>query len=145
MHRNSQRMIDRIAARRQGGFTLVEMLLVLVIIALIASFILPSLIGKAEGAKAKAAASQISRLSMAVETYYLDTGNTPQRLEDLVSDPDVAGWNGPYVKAQLLKDPWGHAWEYDSPGQHGEFDIVSLGADGQAGGEGTDADVTSWE
>ncbi|MEM1412065.1 MAG: type II secretion system major pseudopilin GspG [Pseudomonadota bacterium] len=134
------------AANAQRGFTLVELLLVLVILALIAGLVLPSIIGQAEGAKAKAAASQINRLSMGVESYYLDTGNTPERLEDLVSDPgDAAGWNGPYVKKQLLQDPWGREYEYENPGQHGQFDIVSLGADGQRGGEGTDADVTSWE
>lgn len=130
----------------QGGFTLVELLLVLVILALIAGLVLPSIIGQAEGAKAKAASSQISRLSMAVESYYLDTGNTPSRLEDLVENPNgTAGWNGPYVKNQLLKDPWGREYQFESPGQHGEFDIYSLGADGQRGGDGTDADVTSWE
>lgn len=132
--------------RAQGGFTLVELLLVLVILALIAGLVLPSIIGQAEGAKAKSASSQISRLSMAVESFYLDTGNTPERLEDLVSDPGgAAGWNGPYVKKQLLKDPWGREYQYASPGQHGDFDIYSYGADGQQGGEGTDADVKSWE
>ena len=130
----------------QGGFTLVELLLVLVILALIAGLVLPSIIGQAEGAKAKSASSQISRLSMAVESYYLDTGNTPSRLEDLVENPSgTAGWNGPYVKKQLLKDPWGREYQFEVPGQHGEFDIYSLGADGQRGGDGTDADVTSWE
>ncbi len=145
MNPNRKSFVARAARRSQGGFTLVELLLVLVILALIAGLVLPSIIGQAEGAKAKSASSQISRLSMAVETYYLDTGNTPQRLEDLVNDPDVAGWNGPYVKGQLLKDPWGRNYEYESPGEHGEFDIFSYGADGQAGGEGNDADVTSWE
>jgi general secretion pathway protein G len=130
----------------QAGFTLVELLLVLVILALIAGLVLPSIIGQAEGAKARSAASQISRLSMAVESYYLDTGNTPERLEDLVDNPGgAAGWNGPYVKKQLLKDPWGRDYQYESPGDHGDFDILSYGADGQPGGEGTDADVTSWE
>lgn len=130
----------------QSGFTLVELLLVLVILALIAGLVLPSIIGQAEGAKARSAASQISRLSMAVESFYLDTGNTPQRLEELVENPGgAAGWNGPYVKKQLLKDPWGRNYQYESPGRHGDFDILSYGADGQPGGEGTDADVTSWE
>lgn len=130
----------------QGGFTLVELLLVLVILALIAGLVLPSIIGQAEGAKAKSASSSISRLSMAVETYYLDTGNTPERLEHLVENPgNVSGWNGPYVKATLLKDPWGREFQFRSPGQHGDFDIVSFGKDGQQGGEGNNKDVTSWQ
>ena len=129
-----------------GGFTLVELLLVLVILALIGGLVLPGIIGKAEGAKAKAAASQVSRLSMAVESFYLDTGATPDSLEQLVQEPgSVAGWNGPYVKASSLKDPWGREYEYRYPGDHGDFDIFSLGADGQPGGEGKNADINSWE
>ncbi len=144
------KMIERANRRRgrraQGGFTLVELLLVLVILALIAGLVLPRIIGQAEGAKVKAASSQINRLSMAVETYYLDTGRIPERLEDLVNEPgNAAGWNGPYVKSTLLKDPWERDYEYEAPGEHGDFDIVSLGADGQQGGEGNDADITSWE
>ena len=131
---------------RQGGFTLVELLLVLVILALIAGLVLPGIIGKAESAKAKAAASQISRISMSVEAYYLDTGNTPTSLEELVNQPSgTTGWNGPYIKNSLLKDPWGKPYMFTSPGEHGDFDIESLGADGQRGGEGKNADITSWE
>ncbi len=93
---------------RQRGFTLVELLLVLVILALIAGLVLPGIIGKAESAKAKAASSQISRISMSVESFYLDTGNTPSSLEELVNQPSgVTGWNGPYIKTSLLKDPLG--------------------------------------
>lgn len=143
MIHSAQRRAGRTA---QGGFTLVELLLVLVILALIAGLVLPRIIGQAEGAKAKAASSQINRLSMAVETFYLDTGRIPERLEDLVQDPgDAGGWNGPYVKSSLLKDPWGRDYEYEAPGEHGDFDIISLGADGRQGGEGTAADVVSWE
>jgi general secretion pathway protein G len=131
---------------RQRGFTLVELLLVLVILALIAGLVLPGIIGKAESAKAKAASSQISRISMSVESYYLDTGSTPSSLEDLVNEPPgVAGWNGPYIKNSLLKDPWGKPYQYRVPGEHGDFDIMSFGADGQQGGEKNNADVTSWE
>lgn len=138
--------IDRARARRQRGFTLVELLLVLVILALIAGLVLPGIIGKAEGAKSRAAASQISRLAMSVETYYLDTGATPESLEDLVNEPQNApGWNGPYVKPSLLKDPWGKEYQFRSPGEHGDFDIFSYGADGRSGGEGKNADITSWE
>ena len=130
----------------QGGFTLVELLLVLVILALIGGLVLPGIIGKAESAKTKVAASQVSRMSMAVESYYLDTGNTPDSLEDLVNEPgDANGWNGPYIKASSLKDPWGRDYEYTYPGEHSEFDIVSMGADGQPGGEGKNADLNNWE
>ena len=131
---------------RQGGFTLVELLLVLVILALIAGLVLPGIIGKAESAKSKAAASQISRISMSVESFYLDTGNTPSSLDELVNEPSGAnGWNGPYIKNSLLKDPWGRDYEYSFPGEHGDFDIRSLGADGQQGGEDNNADINSWD
>jgi general secretion pathway protein G len=131
---------------RQRGFTLVELLLVLVILALIAGLVLPGIIGKAESAKAKAASSQISRISMSVESFYLDTGSTPSSLEELVNEPaGVTGWNGPYIKNSLLKDPWGRPYQYRVPGDHGDFDIMSYGADGQQGGEKNNADVTSWE
>lgn len=131
---------------RQPGFTLVELLLVLVILALIAGLVLPGIIGKAESAKAKAASAQISRISMSVESFYLDTGNTPSSLDELVNLPsDVTGWNGPYIKNSLLKDPWGQPYLYSVPGEHGDFDIESLGADRQRGGEGKNADINSWQ
>ena len=139
-------MNQRGKSRKQRGFTLVELLLVLVILALIAGLVLPGIIGKAEGAKARAASSQISRISMAVETFYLDTGSTPGSLSELVDEPgDVRGWNGPYIKSSILKDPWGKDYQFRNPGQHGDFDIYSYGADGQQGGEGKNADITSWE
>lgn len=132
--------------RTNKGFTLVELLLVLVILALIAGLVLPGIIGKAEGAKVRAASSQISRISMSVESFYLDTGSTPDSLNDLVNEPsNASGWNGPYIKNSILKDPWGREYQFRSPGEHGDFDIFSLGADGQRGGEGKNADITSWE
>ena len=128
------------------GFTLVELLLVLVILALIGGLVLPNIIGKAEGAKVKAAGSQISRLAMAVESFYLDTGTTPDNLDDLVNESGgVEGWNGPYVKPSSLKDPWGREYVYNYPGEHGDFDLYSLGADGQPGGEDRNADINSWD
>lgn len=133
-------------ARRAGGFTLVELLLVLVILALIGGLVLPGIIGKAEGAKVKAAASQIDRISMAVESFYLDTGIKPDSLDQLVDEPgDANGWNGPYIKKSTLKDPWGRDYEYTVPGEHGDFDILSYGADGQPGGDDNNKDITSWE
>ena len=128
------------------GFTLVELLLVLVILALIGGLVLPNIIGKAEGAKVKAASSQISRLAMAVESFYLDTGTTPDSLDDLINESGgVDGWNGPYVKPSSLKDPWGREYVYNYPGEHGDFDLYSLGADGQPGGEDRNADINSWD
>ena len=140
------RKLNRTGNRAQRGFTLVELLLVLVILALIAGLVLPGIIGKAESAKAKAASSQISRISMSVESFYLDTGITPSSLDELVSEPSgVNGWNGPYIKNTLLNDPWGQPYQYKVPGDHGDFDIWSYGADRQQGGEGNNADITSWE
>ena len=144
---NTQYMKHRREHRGQEqGFTLVELLLVLGILALIMGMVLPGIIGQGEKAKVKATSSQISRLSMSVETYYLDTGYTPSSLEELVNEPSgVSGWNGPYIKNSLMKDPWGQPFHYKVPGEHGEFDIVSYGADRQQGGDGKNADITSWE
>ena len=136
----------KLRSKGQRGFTLVELLLVLVILALIAGLVLPGIIGKAESAKAKAASSQISRISMSVESFYLDTGNTPSSLDELVNEPSgVTGWNGPYIKNSLLKDPWGQPYQYQVPGEHGDFDIQSFGADRQRGGEKNNADINSWD
>jgi len=146
MHSNKDRFGRRGLRRAERGFTLVELLLVLVILALIGSLVLPGIIGKAEGAKVKAASSQIDRLSMAVESYYLDTGKTPDSLDELVEGGgDAAGWNGPYVKKSSLQDPWGRDYVYQYPGEHGDFDIYSLGADGQPGGDDNNADINSWD
>ena len=134
------------AAGGVHGFTLVELLLVLMILALIGGLVLPRIIGKAEGAKVKAAALQVDRLTMAVESYYLDTGSTPDNLDLLVSEHgNIKGWNGPYVRASLLKDPWGREYEYRYPGEHGDFDLSSLGADGRPGGDDKNADINNWD
>ena len=142
-NRNKGRRFARPAAR---GFTLVELLLVLIILALIGGLVLPNIIGRAEGAKVKAASSQIDRLSMAVETYYMDTNAFPDTLDQLVdNNSGVSGWNGPYVKRSILKDPWSREYVYQYPGEKGQFDIMSLGADGQPGGEENDADIDNWD
>lgn len=133
--------------RRAGvrGFTLIEMLLVLVIIGLIGGLVVTNLVGKAEGANIKAASGQIQRLSMEVENYYLDTGSLPEELDDLVNDPGTAGWNGPYTQSSKLKDPWGEPYVYRYPGQHGTFDLFSKGPDRNEGGQDNNADITNWE
>ena len=130
----------------QGGFSLIELLVVLVILGLIAGLVIPNVIGQTEKAKVKAAAATIQRLAMGVDAYYLDNGQVPERLADLVNEPGgVSNWTGPYVKTSILKDPWGEEYRYRYPGEHGEFDIVSYGPDKQMGGEGRNADITSWE
>ena len=133
-------------SKTQSGFSLIELLVVLVILGLIAGLVVPNIIGRTEDAKVKAAATTIQRLAMGVEAYYLDNGEVPERLEQLVTDPgDVSNWTGPYVKASILKDPWGEPYQFRYPGEHGEFDIVSYGPDKQMGGEGKNADINSWE
>lgn len=141
-------MVMRFANRRaQGGFSLIELLVVLVILGIIASLVVPNILGRLTGAKVKAAQAQITQLSSAVDAYYLDNGNLPDNLEDLVQEPaDASFWNGPYVKEALLQDPWNRKWEYKVPGEQGRmYDLYSLGADKSPGGEGENADIKSWE
>lgn len=134
----------------EAGFTLVELLVVLVILVMLASLVGPRVIGYLGSSKAKAAKVQIESLGSALQLYKLDVGRYPttaEGLKALVERPGNAStWNGPYLnKRELPADPWGKVYEYRSPGEHGEFDIFSLGADGQPGGEGENADVNSWQ
>jgi len=141
-------MLLRFANKRtQGGFSLIELLVVLVILGIIASLVVPNILGRLTGAKVKAAQAQVTQLSSAIDAYYLDNGNLPDDLRDLVEEPaDATFWNGPYVKEALLKDPWNRKWEYKVPGDQGrKYDLYSLGADESPGGEGENADIKSWE
>jgi general secretion pathway protein G len=135
--------------RRTRGFTLVEILVVITIIGLIMALVGPRVINYLSEAKVKAAKIQIESFSSALDLYYLDAGRYPttsEGLEALAQRPGgAATWNGPYLKgAAVPKDPWGHPYLYRSPGEHGPFDIISYGADGQEGGTGTSADIVSW-
>jgi len=141
----------RLRARRIGdsGFTLVEMLVVITIIGLIMALVGPRVLNYLSESKAKAAKIQIESLGSALDLFYLDAGRYPTSAEGLaalVQQPgNIASWNGPYVKGGVVPaDPWGNPYMYRSPGQHGPYDIVSYGADGQEGGTGTAGDVTSW-
>lgn len=132
-----------------GGFTLIELLVVLVILGLLASVVAPNVMNKVGGAKSKTAALQIDELSAALDMYHLEVGGYPSTgagLKALVEKPaDSENWHGPYLKKGTVpKDPWGHEYHYRSPGEHGNFDLASLGADNAEGGEGDNADVTSW-
>ncbi|HUS55152.1 MAG TPA: type II secretion system major pseudopilin GspG [Thermohalobaculum sp.] len=135
--------------RRERGMTLIELLVVLLILALIAAFAVPRVMKYLGGARSNAAAIQIERLGGILDLYRLDVGRYPRTdegLQALFEAPtDAERWNGPYVKkANSLIDPWGKPYEYLSPGDHGEYDLLTLGADGASGGDGDDADVTSW-
>ncbi len=132
--------------RRPAGFTLVELLVVLAILGLLAGLVGPQVMKFLGSSKSKTAALQIEDLGATLDLYRLEIGNYPDDLEALASDPGgVPHWNGPYLrKGQVPKDPWGNDYQYRAPGQHGPYDIWSLGADGQEGGDGEDGDITSW-
>src|SRR5262245_42119983 len=133
----------------QAGFTLVELLVVLVILVLLASLVAPRVIGYLGSSRTKTAKVQIQSLSTALELYKVDTGRYPSTSEGLKAvhgmPQGVPSWNGPYLTQQdVPSDPWGQPYTYRSPGEHGSFDIVSLGADSQPGGTGENEDVNSW-
>ena len=139
----------RATQRRQPGFTLIELLVVLVILGLLAGLVGPRVMKYLGGAKTDTARLQIEDMSAALDMYRLEVGSYPssdQGLRALVQDPGVRGWNGPYLKKDKVpQDPWGNEYHYRYPGQHGEFDLYSLGADGSPGGEKENADINSWE
>ncbi len=136
--------------RRQAGVTLIEMLVVVVIIGLFAALVAPRMLSKASAARVTAARAQITNFMTALGAYKLDTGTFPtteQGLQALRQAPQgVNQWNGPYLPAEIPMDPWSRPYLYKYPGEHGdEPDVVSLGQDGQPGGNGLDADIVSWK
>jgi general secretion pathway protein G len=154
MHARALRQRDpRSSERRrsagQAGFTLVELLVVMVILVLLASLVAPRVVGYLGSSRTKAAKVQIESLSTALELYKVDNQRYPtttEGLKALIQAPPGAGsWAGPYLnKKDVPSDPWGRPYLYRSPGEHGAFDISSLGADNQPGGTGENEDVTSW-
>jgi general secretion pathway protein G len=136
--------------RRSRGFTLIELMVVLVIIGVLAALIVPNVLNRADDARVTAARTDISNLMQALKLYRLDNQNFPsteQGLSALVTKPSVGNaplnWK-PYVD-KLPNDPWGHPYQYLNPGIKGEVDVLSFGADGQSGGEGKNADIGSWQ
>ncbi len=134
---------------RQAGFTLLELLIVVIILGLLAALVGPRLFGTLDKAKRQVAKTQIELLSGALDQFRLDVGRYPttdETLEALVAPPEgLERWNGPYLEKGVPKDPWGRPYVYKSPGEHGEYDIISLGLDGEVGGSGEGADITSWQ
>lgn len=135
--------------RVRKGFTLIEILIVVAIIALLASLVAPRLFGKLESSKQKIAKTQINLIETALDMFRLDVGRYPttqEGLKVLWSNPgDIPNWHGPYLKKPIEKDPWGHPYIYRCPGKHGAYDLYSLGADGKPGGTGENKDITSWD
>lgn len=134
--------------RRKYGFTLIEMVVVIVIIALLASIVTPLYFRHVRKAKLSTAKTQIKMLEQAIFDFRLDIGKLPEggnNLQELFRN--VSGsekWDGPYLKATMPKDPWGNEYVYTCPGEHSEFDLVSYGADGQPGGSGDNTDIGNW-
>jgi general secretion pathway protein G len=128
----------------QSGFSLIEILIVVALIALIAGMVANQVFGGQDRARVKLAVSGVADLSGKIEQFEMDVGSLPQRLEDLVKEPGNAkGWLGPYAKESALKDPWNTPYEYRVPGDGAPFAVISFGSDKKAGGSGVDADVNS--
>ena len=135
--------------KNQAGFTLVELIVVVIIIGLLAGLVVPQFIKQEEKATAKAAKAQIELFGTALDTFRLDVGRYPNSQEGLAALMQKPGgvdrWDGPYLRKDLPPDPWGKPYVYKSPGDHGVYDIISYGADGVLGGDGNNRDITSWE
>jgi general secretion pathway protein G len=150
--RGNARAASRHAQARtsRAGFTLIEMLVVLVIIGLIMGLVGPRVLNYLSDARTKAARLQIESFSNSLDLYYLDVGRYPTTQEGLAAlvkrPPGVDVWNGPYLKGGTIPaDPWRNAYVYAAPGTHGAYDLMSYGADGREGGEGSATDITNWQ
>ena len=139
---------SRISLLRQQGFTLLELLVVMVIIGLLAGYVGPKYFAQIGKSEIKATRAQIDALEKALDQYRLDVGRYPsteQGLNALMKQPaGETRWQGPYLRKDVPLDPWGAAYQYRQPGEHGEFDLFSFGKDGKSGGDGEAADITNW-
>lgn len=135
--------------KAESGFTLMELLLVLVIIGLLAALVGPTLYQRIKPAKQSAARAQVENFATALDGFYIDTGRYPTTQEGLkalrVKPETLEKWNGPYLKKEIPNDPWSNPYIYRAPGRSGGYEIISYGADGREGGEGEDQDINSWE
>lgn len=139
-----------IIRKRSSGFTLLELLVVMTIIGLLAGYVGPKFFAHIGKSEVKAARAQIDGLEKALDQYRLDMGRYPgteeglRALNDKPADAAATRWSGPYLKKAVPADPWGKPYQYVQPGEHGEFDLFSLGKDGQPGGTGEAADIVNW-
>ena len=134
---------------RTAGFTLMELLLVLMIIGMLAALVGPTLYQRIKPAKQSAARAQLANFSTALDAFYVDCERYPTTQEGLAALRDrpegAEKWNGPYLKKEVPMDPWGHPFVYRAPGRSGGYEILSYGADGREGGDGDNADINSWD
>lgn len=141
--------MNKAIRQKERGFTLIEILVVMIIIGLLAALVGPKLFGKVSAAKLKAAKAQIELFGTALDALRLDVGRYPtteEGLKALREKPSgMESWKGPYLPKEIPLDPWGRGYVYKSPGEHGDYDLVSLGLDGVEGGEGENQDVVSWK
>jgi len=137
------------AVRTQSGFTLLELLVVLVIIGLLVGYVAPRYFAQVGKSEVKVARAQLKALEDALDQYRLDVGHYPTSDQGVAAlndqPPGEAKWQGPYLRKNVPNDPWGNPYQYQAPGSHGEYDLSSLGKDGQPGGSGEAADITSWQ
>lgn len=135
--------------RKECGFTLVEILVVIIIIGLLAALVGPKLFGKVSTAKQKTAKAQIELFGTALDAFRLDTGRYPtteEGLKALREKPSgVENWEGPYLPKEIPADSWGRPYIYKAPGEHGDYDLIAYGLDGAEGGEGENQDIVSWK
>lgn len=141
-------------AKHRLGFTLIELLVVILVIGLLASIVGPRILGRVSEAKSATARTQIELLGTALDSYQLDNGAYPTTEQGLAAlqekptrEPIPPNWRGPYLRKAIPADPWGRPYNYASPGEHNPtgYDLWTFGRDGQPGGEGDDADITSWK
>ena len=141
-------MATKFPATRLAGFTLLELLVVMVIIGLLASYVGPKYFGQVGKSEIKTAMAQIDAFGKALDQYRLDIGHYPATelgLNALIArPPNEPKWAGPYLTKAVPPDPWGNAYLYRAPGEHGDYDLLSLGKDGQPGGVGDAVDITNW-
>ncbi len=148
---SAQPLLDGATRAARAGFTLIELMVVAVVLAILAAAIVPNVIGRAEKARRARSQSDIVAYETALELFYLDTQRYPTTEEGLevlyyAPDSEEENWDGPYLKKPLFEDPWGNLYVYRSPGTYSglAFEIVSYGKDGEEGGEGHNADEQSW-